>query len=161
MTLMKIEKSERELLRLQANRDELAEIIGRTLGEDGTHEVLPGLFFHRYSTDTGANHGVSDPAFCVVAQGSKEVLLGENSYRYDPEHFLLATLEMPTISRLVEVSKELPYLGLRVQLDPNLVSSVIIEAGYHAPLKHSPFDAKAISVSTLDANLLDPVVRLA
>jgi AraC-like DNA-binding protein len=161
MVLLNPEQNERNLLRLQANREELAELIGRTLIEDGTREVLPGLFFHRYSTDTGANHGVSDPAFCIVAQGSKEVLLGDNTYLYDPAHYLLATLEMPTISRLVEVSKDKPYLGLRIQLDPNLVTAVIVEAGYHLPLKQASSDTKAINVSTLDAHLLDAVVRLA
>ena len=30
-------------------------------------------------------------SFCVIAQGSKEVLLGDERYRYDPAHYLIAT----------------------------------------------------------------------
>lgn len=161
MDLMSSEQTERELMRVQANQVELVEHIMRAVPEDATVQVLPGLFFHRYSINNKPNHGVSDPAFCVIAQGSKEVLLGDHRYRYDPAHYLLATLEMPTISRIIEASKEKPYLSMRLQLDPNLVSSVIVEAGYHSPRKQVAGDVKAINVSTLDANLSDAVVRLA
>lgn len=157
---MNIEPAELELIRVQANQAELVERISRTISEDGNAQVLPGLFFHRYSTHTSPNHGVSDPAFCVIAQGSKEVLLGENRYRYDPAHYLLATLEMPTISRVIEASKDKPYLAVRVHLDPNIVSLVIVEAGYTSSRKRGGDDVKAINVSPLDASLLDAVLRL-
>lgn len=158
MGLIDYEYTEREILRVQANQAELVERIARAIPEDGVRQVLPGLFFHRYSTNTQPSHGLSDPAFCVIAQGSKEVLLGINRYRYDPAHYLLATLEMPIVSRVIEASKERPYLAVRLQLDPNIVSSVIVEAGHLSPQNSA--NVQAIDVSTLDANLLDAVVRL-
>jgi len=95
---------------------------------------------------------------CVIAQGSKEVLLGESRYRYDPLHYLLTTIELPSVSQVVEASKERPYLSLRLELPPTLVSSVLLEAGYTQPRKQA--DARAIDVSLLDGNLLDVAVRL-
>jgi AraC-like DNA-binding protein len=103
-------------------------------------------------------YGVSDPAFCVIAQGSKEVLLGDNRYRYDPSHYLIATVELPTVSHVLEASTERPYLSLRLELDPTLVNSVMVEAGHSAPPGQA--DVRAIDVSPLDAGLLDAVVRL-
>src|SRR5947209_7501332 len=114
MEFVNDESAEREILRTQVNQAELVERMRRAIPEDGVRQVLSGLYFHRYSTPTPQHFGVSDPAFCVIAQGSKEVLLGDNCYRYDPAHYLLATVEMPTISQVIEASQEQPYLGLRL-----------------------------------------------
>lgn len=141
-----------------ADRKELAERIARAVPEDGRVEPLKGLYLHRSSTTTDPLHGVSEPAFCVIAQGSKQVLLGDSVYRYDPAHYLLATVELPIVSRILEASPERPYLSLRLDLDPALVSSVIVEAG-HLPSPNRG-DVRAMDVSSLDADLLDAVVRL-
>jgi len=103
-------------------------------------------------------HGVSKPAFCVIAQGSKEVFLGEHRYQYDPAHYLLTTVELPVVSQVLEASQTQPYLSVRLQLDPTLVGSVLVEADIPSPPGHG--DVKAIDVSLLDASLLDAVVRL-
>src|SRR6266487_5789825 len=78
-------------------------------------------------------HGVSKPAFCVIAQGSKEVFLGEDRYQYGPAHYLLTTVELPVVSQILQASKEQPYLSLRLQLDPALVGSVLVEADLPSP----------------------------
>jgi AraC-like DNA-binding protein len=158
MDLMNRPQSEREAHKAQAGRDELVERIARAVREDGTVEPLEGLHLNRASSPTGLGHGVSKPAFCVIAQGSKEVLLGDNRYRYDPAHYLITTAALPVAGRITEASEERPYLGLVVRLDPTLVGSVMVEAGHPAPRSRS--DVKAIDVSPLDEGLLDAVVRL-
>jgi len=130
MGSMNPQQVEREAHRAQANRDELVERIARAIREDGTVEPLKGLHLHRSSSPTESVHGVSDPAFCVIAQGSKEVLLGDNRYRYDSAHYLLATVELPVVSQVIEASPQWPYLSLRLELDPTLVGSVMVEAGH-------------------------------
>jgi hypothetical protein len=75
---------EREAHRNQANRDELVERIARATRDDGTVEPLKGIRLHRSSSPTELNPNLSDPAFAVIAQGSKELFLGEERYRYDP-----------------------------------------------------------------------------
>jgi AraC-like DNA-binding protein len=103
-------------------------------------------------------HSVYEPVFCVIAQGSKEVFLSNERYVYDPSHYLLVTAELPLVSHVLEASKEQPYLALRLELDPTLVGSVMVEVGDAAPKKHT--DVKAVNVNSLDAGLLDAVVRL-
>jgi AraC-like DNA-binding protein len=143
---------------VQVNRGELVERIARAVREDGTVEPLKGLLLHRASSLKEPLHSVCEPAFCVIAQGSKEVFLGNERYQYDPAHYLLVTAELPIVSHIVEASRERPYLSLRLVLDPTLVGSVMVEAG-HLPLR-SRADVSAMSVSPLDAGLLDAVVRL-
>jgi AraC-like DNA-binding protein len=156
--LMNDPQAKREADRAQANRDELVEQISQTIRTDGTIEPLKGLHFNRASSPSECFHNVSIPAFCVIAQGRKEVLLGSDRYQYDPMHYLLGTVELPIASRILEATQENPYLGLRLDLDPTLVGSVMVEAGY--PSAQRGASVKAIDVSPLDANLLDAVVRL-
>ncbi|CDM66703.1 AraC family transcriptional regulator [Pyrinomonas methylaliphatogenes] len=153
-----IQLPNRETQRMKSYREELLERIARAVPEDGLIEPLAGLRLYRASSPTEPLPGVSDPTFCVIAQGSKEVYLGTERYRYDPYHYCLGTVELPIVSRIVEASKERPYLSLVLRLDPSLVGSVMIESG-HA-VSSSPVDAKAFDVSPLDAGLLDAVVRL-
>nr|WP_244422399.1 AraC family transcriptional regulator [Ktedonobacter racemifer] len=121
-------------------------------------QPFSGLHLACASKPSGLLYGVSTPSVCVIAQGSKEVLLGETRYRYDPWHYLLTTIELPSISQVLEASKAQPYLSLCLELPPTIVSSVLLEAGYTSPRKQA--DARAIDVSLLDGNVLDAAVRL-
>jgi AraC-like DNA-binding protein len=144
--------------RVRACRTELVERIGRAITEDGSVEPLKGIRLNRVSSPTELAHGVSNPAFCVIAQGSKEVFLGDDRYQYDPMHYLLVTAELPVVSQITEASPDRPYLSLSVKLEPTLVSSVMVAAGGVAGSNHA--NVRAINVSVLDADLLDAVVRL-
>ena len=158
MDLMNHTRAENEAHRAQASRDELVERIARAIREDGTVEPFGGLYLNRASSPTEPLHGVSKPAFCVIAQGSKEILLSDDRYRYDPAHYLIAAAALPIAGRITEASEERPYLSLRLDLDPALVGSVMVEAGHPVPRGYAA--VKAIDVSPLDAGLLDAVVRL-
>ena len=155
------QSAEREAKRLQVNREELVERIGRAMREDGTAHPLEGLHLIRISSPGASMYGVMEPSLCVIAQGSKEVLLGESRYRYDPYHYLLTTVGLPNVSQVLEASRVQPYLGLRLSLAPTLVGSVMLDAGssFHAS-PPSEASVSAIAVNQLDGNLLDTIVRL-
>src|SRR5438067_1767782 len=158
MNVMIHQQAEREAELMQANREELVERIGRAVREDGVVQPLLGLHLARCSLPLKPVHSVVEPSVCVIAQGSKEVLLGDSRYRYDPSQYLLATVELPRVSPVLEASRERPYLSLRLDLAPTVVSSVMVEAGHVSPPGHA--DVRAIDVSPLDGNLLDAFVRL-
>src|SRR5262245_12380807 len=108
------QQAEREAQRMQANRDELVERIARAIREDGVIEPLQGLHLARQSVSLKKLYSVMEPSLCVIAQGSKEVLLGDSRYQYDPFHYLLATIELPRVSQVLEASKARPYLSFRL-----------------------------------------------
>jgi AraC-like DNA-binding protein len=149
---------ERQARRMQGDREELVERIGRIMPRDGQAEPIPGLIFNRASSRSEPIHGAMDPSFCVIAQGSKVIEFGENRLRYDPAHYLITTVGMPGIGQIVEASAAHPYLAVRLALDPAVVTSAMVESG----LIHGRGDAnvKAADVSKLDASLLDAMARL-
>jgi AraC-like DNA-binding protein len=138
--------------------NELAQRIALRVREDGPVEVAPGLLFYRFSAPTGPAYAVSTARFCVIAQGSKEVALGTERYRYDSARYLLVSAGVPIVGHVIEASREEPYLALGLTLDPAVVTSVLIESG--RPLSQANGNVRAVAVSQLDADLLDAVVRL-
>ncbi len=159
MDMINHQQAEREAQRMQANREELVERIALTAREDGTVQPLEGLYLSRSSRPLENLHSVFEPSLCVVAQGSKEILLKNDHYRYDPFHYLIVTVDLPHAAQVLEASQERPYLSLRLTLPPDLVSAVMVDAGQAASPTRE--DVRAMDVSPLDVNLQDAVVRLA
>jgi hypothetical protein len=91
---MNVPPAEGDIQRKQAIRQELVERMTHIIREDGRIEALPGLYFSR-ANKLRYVHGVSTPSFCVMAQGSKEIFLGNECYHYDPAHYLLFTADFP------------------------------------------------------------------
>ena len=120
-------EAKRKAQRMQINREELVELMARALPEDGVLEAFPGFFLARSSKQMGPIHLVHEPAFCFVAQGRNRALVGEEVLRYDPGHYLIFTVDLPVVFQVEEASKERPYLGFRLDLDPSLVASVMME----------------------------------
>ena len=150
--------AKREAQRTQSNREELVERMARILPEDGAFEVFDGFFLARSSKPIEAVNSPYQPAFCFVVQGRKRVLLGEEVFWYDPGHYLIFTVGLPVVFQVEEASEERPYFGCRLNLDPSLVASVIMESGFET--KKGDASVKAIGVNSVDAELLDAVVRL-
>ena len=143
---------------MQLGREELLERTTRVLTEDGAVEALDGLYFGRLSRPTDSTLALFQPAFCLAVQGGKQALVGEEVLRYDPEHYLLFTVDLPVVFRVEEAFEERPYVGLRLKLEPALVASVMMESGVDT--RHGNASARAMGVNRIDADLLDAVLRL-
>ncbi len=142
----------------EANRIELVEIVARRCANDGANKQSEGLNFYRHPDPTQPLHGLYSPSICIIAQGAKEVQMGEERYRYDPAHFLLCSLDVPVVTQVVEATLEKPFLGLKFDLDPALIASVSVETGV-APGR-TDSSVQSIAVSQLQGDLLDAFVRL-
>lgn len=151
-------EAKRQAQRIQSNREEIVERIAQVLPTDGFADVFPDLRLARSSQPTEPVHAVYEPAFCFVAQGRKQALLGGEVFRYDPGNYLIYTVDLPLTFQVEEASIEQPYLGFRLNLDPSLVASVIMESGMEP--KKGDATMKAMDVGPTDADLLDAAVRL-
>jgi AraC-like DNA-binding protein len=143
---------------MEADREELAERIGRALPRNGVVEPQRGLYLSRFSTTADLVHGFLEPCFCVIAQGAKALTFGDEVFRYDPAQYMISTVGLPMTAQVVEAFVHRPYLGLRLTLDPAVVASVMVESGIAQ--SRGEGGVKAVAVSTLDADLLDATVRL-
>src|SRR5687767_11240600 len=142
---------EYEARRVRSGQEELSDRIGRALPRDSKVEVQPGLVLTRLSAPTGREYAVLEPWFCMIAQGAKDVWLGHDWFHYDSAHYLISTLGLPAVGRVVEASREQPYLGLRLSLDPSVVTSVMVESGVGVDSRGAGRGVKGVGVSPLDA----------
>lgn len=155
---MKNAPSARDECRRQALGDELVEQLARLARPEQGAEIEPGVHVYHRTSASEPIHGLLIPALCVIAQGSKVVMLGDEQYRYDARHYLLASVQLPMVSQVIEASPKAPYLSLRLDLDPSIIASVMVEGGDLAPTAQSP--VRGIDVSSIDTALLDAIVRL-
>ena len=79
--------------------------------------AIPALLLRRWEAPTEPWRYMHEPSICLVAQGAKRVLLGEDVYVYDAHHFLLTSVNLPVVAQIIEASNEKPYLGLMLKLD--------------------------------------------
>jgi AraC-like DNA-binding protein len=151
---------DKQAQRAQADREELIGRIVGVLPRDGKAEPQPGLVFTRFSSPTEPVHAVLEPWLCMIAQGAKDVQLGDEWFRYDPAHYLISTLRVPAVGRVVEASRARPYLGLRLSLDPSVVTSVMVDSGVGVDGRGEDGGVKGMGVSPLAPDLLDATLRL-
>ncbi|MDR3709291.1 MAG: AraC family transcriptional regulator [Capsulimonadaceae bacterium] len=137
--------------------DELQNRIADAAPKDGHIVPIPGLRLTRQSAPSMPIHGVSHPSVCLLAQGSKTILLGEDSFHYHRGNYLIITAELPIIGQIVDAAEDRPFLGAVLELDPALIGSVMVESGQVFLQNAAP--VKAMAVNELDEGLLDAVVR--
>jgi hypothetical protein len=94
---------------------------------------------------------------CLVVQGAKEVMLGEQVLRYDPASYFVASVELAASGRVIEVTAEQPYLCLSLLLDRDMVAGLLSDAPAQA--RGEPGLA-GFGVSPVNGPLLDARLRL-
>ncbi|HFD4084510.1 AraC family transcriptional regulator [Vibrio parahaemolyticus] len=138
----------------------LAKLIDRWTGDANQYDTpISGLRFSRWTTPTPPTSYTHNPSICLIAQGRKRVLLGEESFIYDANHFLISSVDLPIIANIIEASEEQPYLGLIMELDLTEISQLIVDS--ELAFTQSKEAQKGIAVGELSESLLGAFVRLA
>ncbi|MCY1277148.1 HTH-type transcriptional activator RhaS [compost metagenome] len=144
---------------LDQRQAELVALLRRLTPQEGLHEsAIAGLALIRSDQPTLPALGVYKPSLCVIAQGRKEVLLGEERFFYDPLNYLVASVALPVTGQVVEASPERPYLSLRLEFEPAQIARLIADAGPIGVPQRGP--GRGLYVDRLDAALLDALIRL-
>ena len=99
---------------------------------------------------------VYSPRIVIVARGSKCVWLGDESYVYDANNYLVLSAPMP-MECATTASEEEPLLGLVISIDPIMVGELLLEMGDLPGAE----PAKCVSSSALTEDVIDAAERLA
>ncbi|MEJ2235886.1 MAG: AraC family transcriptional regulator [Syntrophobacterales bacterium] len=95
--------------------------------------AIPGLSLYRRDEPTQPTSIMYEPRICMIAQGAKRVLLGDDTYVYDEHHFLIASVDLPTVVQIIKASREKPYLGLVLKLDQREMSQLMVDSNLPPP----------------------------
>lgn len=149
-----------EITAIETDRlNELAALIGKYSDGDGIHATaVKGLRCIRLSAPNMKLPAVYEPSICVIAQGSKQVLLDEEIYRYAPPEFLAVSVDLPLLGQVVEASAERPYLCLQIEIDPRQIGELIAQSSETHWTREDT--SRGLFVGRLDGAAQDAVLRL-
>jgi len=143
---------------LEAAHTALAQQIARWFAGEQPTTAIPGLALRRAEAPSAPISSTMAPSLCVVAQGAKRVVLGEEVYVYDAHHFLLTAVDLPVIAQILDASPEKPYLGLILKLDLRAVAQLLVDS--HLPHPRVQPARRGIAVSAISLPLLNAFGRL-
>lgn len=146
------------MVRIMEILNEISAVIGRHVSKDGFQATpIERVTLVRSSTVTMPMPNVYRPQLCLVAQGHKEVTLGDRVFRYAPGRYGVVTYDLPAIGHVVEATPDKPYLCLYLDFDPVMLG----ELALRVPLQQqAPIRPIGKTVSDADAALLDATLRL-
>jgi AraC-like DNA-binding protein len=111
--------------------------------------AVPGLSLFRRDEPTGPISGMYEPSICLIAQGAKRVLLGDDTFVYDAHHYLITSVHLPTVVQIIEASREKPCLGLMLKLDQREISQLMVDSNLPPPRAQQSSRGMATGEATL------------
>ena len=138
---------------------DLAEVIDRwTVGKEDCATPIPNLAFFRREKLTEPRACLVEPSIVFVVQGAKQLLIGDQAYVYDTDRFLIASLDLPGSSQVLEASPDKPCLGLMLRLDRRVIAELVAQIRLPAPRDRLAEGSAALG--TITPALLEPFGRL-
>jgi AraC-like DNA-binding protein len=138
----------------------LARCIAAHAPHDGSFELrIPGLCASRFSrTNTECAHALRLPSLCIVAQGAKTVIVGQEVYEYDPSRMLVFSVALPIAAQITQASHSAPYLALRLDLYPHKIAELVLKVYPHGlpPVQ----ERSAVYVTPVDVSIVNAATRL-
>jgi len=138
----------------------LAKLIGDLAPYDGTVELrIPGVHVARRSqTNQEPMHYVQRSTLCIVAQGAKIVMIGDDTYAYEAGQMGVYSIDLPMAGRVTRASYSEPYLLLMIDLDAEKIAELSLKVFPHG--LPQPRDTRSLYVGDAGAPIIDAAARL-
>lgn len=124
--------------------------------------ALPWLSFIRYSEPTEMRKGILEPAMCMILQGEKRVLIGQEVIDYGAGSYVLAAIDMLISGQVTQATGEEPYLGVRIELNIPEMADMLIDMKVAPPVPKVTGQGSKVAayVAASDELLQDAFLRL-
>ncbi|WP_313702567.1 AraC family transcriptional regulator [Achromobacter sp.] len=105
---------------------EMIALIDRLAPNEGySLSALDGVRFMRSDRPLGRTPVLYEPGIVIVCQGRKLGFLGDETYVYDAQHFLVLSVPLP-FSTETQASKEEPMLAVSIRMDLATVADLVV-----------------------------------
>lgn len=139
---------------------ELATAIHPFAIEEGFNESpVPGVFCVKYSETSQYTKRQWRACLAIIAQGCKEVVLGNEVFWGNEAHYSATSIHLPVISRVASASPEKPFLGLLIDLDPFILNEVANQIGNDFSRKDKQ-PVRALFRGKASENMMEAAIRL-
>jgi AraC-like DNA-binding protein len=138
----------------------LARLIAAYAPHDGTFDLrIPGLHASRFSrVNKECVHALSVSSLCIVPQGAKTVIVGDEVYEYGASRMIVFSVALPVTAQVTRASQSEPYLSMRLDLDPHKIAELVLKVFPHGlpPVQ----ERSAVYLAPNDASMVDAATRL-
>src|SRR6202023_1749361 len=112
---------------------QLARLIAAYAPHDGSFELgIPGLHASRFSrVNRECVHALRVSSLCIVAQGAKTVIVGDEVYEYDSSRMIVFSVALPVAAQITQASYSERYLALKLDLDPHKIAELVLKVYPH------------------------------
>jgi AraC-like DNA-binding protein len=144
----------------QPDTAQLARLLAAYAPHDGSFELrIPGLHASRFSrVNKECVHALRVPSLCIVAQGAKTVIVGDEVYEYDASRMIVFSVALPVAAQITRASHAEPYLALKLDLDPHKIAGLVLKVYPHG-LPPSQ-ERSAVYITPADQNVVSASTRL-
>jgi AraC-like DNA-binding protein len=140
-------------------RAELARKIARFIETAERRATdIPRLTLHRRTAPTAPCSMTYEPGVTVIAQGRKRVELGQNVFIYDASRYLLTSIDLPVVSRVIEASEAVPCLALSLKLEMPVVRELLSRE--EIQVAEAPSDSPGMATGEATVEFLSACCRL-
>lgn len=140
---------------------ELRTLIARHASA-GTSEPVEGMFLSCETQPGDPEASTTGAVFALIAQGEKQLLLGDQTFAYGPGEYLVTSIDLPVVGRFVLASVEAPALGFGMTLTGTAIAELLLSTGPSLSPGSTTGRAAvpALAVDRASRELVDAVARL-
>jgi AraC-like DNA-binding protein len=95
---------------------------------------------------------------CIVAQGAKTVIVGDEVYEYDSSQMIVFSVALPVAAQVTQATQSSPYLSLRLELEPRKIAELVLKV-YPRGLPALQ-ERNAVYLTPAEDNFIDAATRL-
>ena len=107
-------------------RELAARCLARAPLDGGNPTAIEGLSIYRKNAASRPVNAVYERSLFLVAQGRKQARVGDDTFVYDPDHYLVTSVPLPVVTQIVEASAARPFLSLAISFDLEAVTPIVI-----------------------------------
>ncbi|PXA88849.1 AraC family transcriptional regulator [Caulobacter sp. D4A] len=138
--------------------DELRALIVKHVVQSGAPlAAMPNVLLGYEADPTPPCVHVAEPLFSVIAQGTKQIEIGDRTFVYGPGQGMSVSIELPMNTFVLDGRRDAPFLGFALLLDAEAIASLLLEHG--SRLVPAPAESSVL-VSDVPDLLADSIIRL-
>ena len=121
---------------------------------------MPGIKFMRTNRELPRMPVLYEPCIVIVCQGHKRGWLGERSFDYHAQQFLVLSVPLPLEGETVRASEAEPMLAMSITIDLQMAAELALAVDQAQAGLAAPVPAQGIMATPMDDALGDAVLRL-
>lgn len=112
---------------VKALRERLIERVRNAVKGDTPVDQIPGLHLSYVEQAQTVSNCFYVLSVGLILQGTKNLVIGDKSYRYGTGSMIVTSVDMPTSYELVGVKPSNPFVSLSLRLNPATIADFLLE----------------------------------